>query len=97
MGLRLSENSKKGYDATDADEFRYQIKGRRLSPTHRSTQLGVIRDLNRREFDWLIAVLFDADWRVKCAVKIPHAVIDRLAKHRKHLNGHVLHVRPVPV
>ena len=94
LGLRLNKNSEKGYDATDADGVKYQIKGRKLSPSNSSTQLGVIRDLDKQEFDFLIAVVFETDWQVKCAVKIPHAVLEGLAKHRKHVNGHVLHVRP---
>jgi len=94
LGLRLNKNSEKGYDATDADGVRYQIKGRKLSPSNSSTQLGVIRDLDKQEFDFMIAVVFEVDWRVKCAAKVPHDVIAGLAKHRKHVNGHVLHVRP---
>lgn len=94
LGLRLSKNSEKGYDATDADEGRYQIKGRKLSSANGSTQLGVIRDLDKQEFDFLIAVVFETDWLVKFAVKIPHAVIEKLAQYRPHVNGHVLHVRP---
>ncbi|KVR84266.1 hypothetical protein WK24_25540 [Burkholderia vietnamiensis] len=94
LGLRLNKNSEKGYDATDADGVKYQIKGRKLSPSNASTQLGVIRDLDKQEFDFLIAVVFEPDWQVKCAAKIPHAVIGGLAKHRTHVNGHVVHVRP---
>lgn len=94
LGLSLKGNSEKGYDATGADGVKYQIKGRRLSTPNASTQLGVIRDLDKQEFDFLIAVVFESDWQVKCAAKIPHGVIARLAKHRKHVNGHVLHVRP---
>lgn len=95
LGLRLSKNSAKGYDATDDQTgLRYQIKGRRLSSTNKSTQLGVIRNLERCEFDFVIAVVFNVDWQVKCAAKIPHAVVAGSAKHRAHVNGHVLHVRP---
>jgi hypothetical protein len=94
LGLSLQGNSEKGYDATDGAGFRYQIKGRKLSPSNASTQLGVIRNLDKQEFDFLIAVVFDADWQVKSAAKIPHGVIADLAKHRKHVNGHVLRKRP---
>jgi hypothetical protein len=94
LGLHLNKNSEKGCDATDADGAKYQIKGRKLSQSNASTQLGVIRDLDKQEFDFLIAVIFETNWQVKCAVKIPHTAIATLASYRKHVNGHVLHVRP---
>lgn len=94
LGLRLKKNSEKGYDATAADGIKYQIKGCKLSASNARAQLSVIRDLGKQEFDFLIAVVFEVDRRVKCAAKIPHAAILGEAKHRKHMNGHVLYVRP---
>lgn len=94
LGLTLENNSAKGYDATDAVGVRYQIKGRRVTQDNPSTQLGVIRNLERMEFDFLVAVVFDADWRVIRAAKIPHGVVGELATFRSHINGHVMHLRP---
>jgi hypothetical protein len=94
LGLRLETNSAKGYDATDSQGLRYQIKGRRVTPGNPSTQLGVIRNLDGHDFDVLIAVVLDASWHVRSAARIPHEVILRLATFRKHVNGHVLHLRP---
>lgn len=94
LGLTLDGNSKKGYDAMDAAGMRYQIKGRRLSCDTASSQLSTIRDLEHSEFDFLIAVIFLSDWRVKCAIKVPHQTVVELAGYRKHVNGHVLYVRP---
>ncbi|AJW45537.1 hypothetical protein TK49_13005 [Ralstonia mannitolilytica] len=94
LGLALDGNSKKGYDAIDAAGMRYQIKGRRLSSDTASSQLSAIRDLERQEFDFLIAVVFRSDWQIKCAIKVPHQTVAELADYRKHVNGHVLYVRP---
>lgn len=94
LELVLSGNSAKGYDAEDAANVRYQIKGRRLSSDTAPSQLSVIRDLGKQEFDFLVAVIFHADWQIKCAVKIPHQTVIEFADYRKHVNGHVLHVRP---
>lgn len=94
LGLSLAYNSAKGFDATDAAGVRYQIKARRVTPDNPSTQLGALRNLGAREFDFLVAVVFDADWRVLRAAKIPHGVVEGLATFRSHTNGHVMHLRP---
>lgn len=94
LGLVLNGNSGKGYDATDTVGMRYQIKGRRLSSDTAPSQLSTIRDLERNEFDFLVAVIFRSDWQIKCAIKVPHQTVAELADYRKHVNGHVLYVRP---
>jgi hypothetical protein len=94
LGLRLESNSAKGYDATDANGVRYQIKGRRITPDNPSTQLSVIRNLDTKGFDVLIAVVFDESWQVRSAAKIPHDIVCKLATFRDHVNGHVMYLRP---
>jgi len=90
LGLRLEENSELGFDATDDKGIRYQIKGRRLTPGNRSTQLGAIRKLKEHEFDYLIGVLFDEVYRVQKVAKLPHVVVGEYAKYRSHPNAHIL-------
>ena len=92
LGLKLETNSAKGFDATDPQGLRYQIKGRRVTPDNPSTQLGVIRSLREKDFDFLLAVIFDADWRVLRAASIPHRTVEHLATFRKHQNGHIMHL-----
>ncbi len=94
LGLTLAPKSAKGFDATDSEGVRYQIKGRRNTPGNPSTQLGVIRNLDARDFDYLIAIVFNADWQVLRAAKIPHRTVSKLATFRKHQNGHIMHMRP---
>ena len=94
LGLKLETNSAKGFDATDPQGLRYQIKGRRVTPDNPSTQLGVIRSLREKDFDFLLAVPFAADWRVLRAASIPHRTVEHLAAFRKHQNGHIMHLRP---
>lgn len=90
LGLTLEQNSAKGFDATDPERRRYQIKGRRLTSSNSPAQLGVIRALGACHFDYLIAVVMNADWSVRLAAKIPHARLESLATFRRHVNGHVL-------
>ena len=95
LGLDLATNSVKGFDAIDSKTgLRYQIKGRRITPENKSTQLGVIRNLDAKDFDFLVAVIFDQSWKVCYAAKIAHNIVRELAgTHRPHVNGHILHLR----
>ena len=52
LGLQLAPPSAKGFDATDSLGLRYQIEGRGITPKNTSTQLGVIRNLVGRNFDF---------------------------------------------
>jgi len=90
LGLTLMANSSSGYDAQSADGRRIQIKSRRLDPTNGSRQLSVIRNLDVGEFDFLIGVLFDREFVVTEAYKIPHGVVAAFAKFSRHQNGHIL-------
>lgn len=94
LGLALETNSAKGFDAVDAAGTRYQIKGRRRDTGTRPSQLSAIRGLDDEAFDVLIAVMFEPDWAVKFAAKIPHHVVRDLSVYKPHVNGHVLHLRP---
>jgi hypothetical protein len=94
LGLVLEGNSSKGFDATDPQGRRYQIKGRKISPDNQSTQLGVIRNLAANDFDFLVAVVFDVTWQVVRAAKITHQAVAKIATFREHVNGHIMHLRP---
>ena len=93
FGLSLERSSKRGYDAIDQNGKRYQIKSRRLDPTNESKLLSVIRNLDTNEFDYLVGVLFNRDFTVKEAYKIPHSVIREHARFSKHVNGYLLHLQ----
>jgi hypothetical protein len=92
LGLELKNNSELGCDAVDPKGLRYQIKGRRITPKNHSTQLSVIRNLENREFDYLVALLFDENYSVLKAARVPHGIIGEHAKFRAHQNGHILHM-----
>lgn len=93
LGLTLERNSRAGYDAINNRGERFQIKSRRLDPTNQSRQLSVIRNLKEKEFDYLIGVLFEKDFTVKEAYKIPHKIIENYARFSKHQNGHILNLK----
>ncbi len=91
LGLDLAAKSTAGHDAVDLQGIRYQIKGRRITSDNGSLQLGAIRNLDREDFDFLIGVPLDENFKVILAVRIPHAVIGEYASYKAHTNAHVLH------
>jgi len=91
--LSLERNSRAGYDAINNRGERFQIKSRRLDPTNKSRQLSVIRNLRNNEFDYLIGVLFEKNFAIKEAYKIPHDLIEKYARFSEHQNGHLLNLK----
>ncbi len=104
LGVLLEHNSKRGYDAVDnKNHICYQIKSRRLDLTNKSRQLSTIRNLKNAEFDYLIGILFNRDFTLKEAYKIPHGVIEaykiphgiieKHSRYSKHVNGYIVSLR----
>jgi len=76
LNLKLAGKSEKRFDATDgSDGLKYEIKARRVTPANKSRQLSAIRDIDGKHFDFLIAVVYDKDFEVILALKIPHSVV----------------------
>ena len=93
LGLNLVKNAMAGYDATSEDGVKIQIKGRRITKRNLSRQLGVIRNLDSKDFDELVAVVFDEQFDIIEAVSIPHALVAEFGTYKPHVNGYVLHVQ----
>ena len=91
LNLKLSVGSNKGYDAIDEKKgVRYQIKSRRLTKHNGSRQLGVIRNLDQKLFDYLIAVIFNESFEPIDMLQIPIDIIPKYSKFSEHQNGHIL-------
>lgn len=75
FGWARTANSMKAIDAVCPAGLRYQIKGRRLTPTAKSRQLGAIRNIDGGHFDFLAGVLFDEGYKVHRAALIPAEVV----------------------
>ena len=71
LSLTRAEKSTKGFDATDSSGSRFQIKGRRVTSHNKSRQLGVLRELDDRPFDYLAAVLFRENFVIWKACLVP--------------------------
>lgn len=81
FGWILNTNSSADADAADHHGLRYQIKGRRLASPRGSRQLGFIRRLPERPFDYLAAILFDERFRVSRAALIPFEIVQPRAAY----------------
>lgn len=87
LNLTLATKSTTGYDATDSEGSKYQIKGRRLTKANRSRQLSFIRGLDLNHFGYLAAVLFNEDFSILRACVIPATSVEKIAKYVPHING----------
>ena len=94
LGLEVCGNSNSGYDATDPDGIRYQIKGRRVTPQNASTQLSAMRRLQDRPFDIMAAVLFNPDFTVRYAALVPIEAVLKYSNFVEHTNSYTFLFRP---
>ena len=76
LGLKLANNSSSGYDAIDDEGNKFQIKAWRVTLNNPSKQLSAIRSLQAKDFDTLIAVIFNEHFDLLESFAIPHEVID---------------------
>ncbi len=91
IGLELAPSSTPGFDGTDENGTRYQVKARQWTPTNKSRKLSAISDING--FDLLVAILFDPNWVVDAAAIIPSGIAKQLAKLDKRNNSYILYAR----
>ena len=80
LRAKLVNNSQAGYDAVDSKKKRYQIKARRQTERNKSTQLGVIRNIDDKPFDFLVAVIFNSDFSINAMWKFPISIIKKHAR-----------------
>lgn len=85
FGWDQAANSVKGYDATDGEGIRYQIKGRRVHRRNPSRQLSAIRDLDG--FDVLAVALFDDDYQIVRAALVPAVTVREKSVYVRHTNS----------
>lgn len=90
LELKRAPMNARGYDAIGKDGKRYEVKSRRHTPENSTSQMGMIRDLQKKQFDFLIIVLFAEDFTLKEVWKVPHAVVKKYAKYKKYSNAHIL-------
>lgn len=89
LGVNLAPSSEKSWDARAPDGKTLQVKSRVITNPGAvgERQLSPFRSI---EFDEVAIVLFDDDYRLWRAVRIPVALAQERATFRSHVNGHIL-------
>lgn len=93
LGMLLEAKSKTGFDATDTNGLRYQIKARRLMTPKTPRHLSVLRNLDGDPFDFLIIVLFGPTFDVLECWQVPIEVVRKHATYIAYVNAHRLIAR----
>ncbi len=75
LGLIQAPKSSKGYDLTDNNGTKYQVKTRRLTRHNKSRQLGGFRDLDEKLFDYCLAIILTEDFILNEMWVISHDII----------------------
>jgi hypothetical protein len=88
LKLTLAPKSTTGYDGTDPEGHKIEIKARRITKENGSRQLSAIRGIHDHHFAFLAGVLFNADFSVMKGCLIPYDVVKQHGKHTAHTNSH---------
>lgn len=81
--------SQAGWDVLTPKGERIQVKALRQTATGKRRNLSPIRDA---DYDSVVIVLFDEDFRVTEGLKLTREVVGELFEHRAHVNGRVITV-----
>lgn len=81
--LKREPTSTSGYDASDSEGLRYQVKYKRLINTGDTRQLNAVKGMEQRKFDFLIGVLFNADMSIHRAAMLPFDIVMHKTDHTK--------------
>lgn len=89
LGVKLAPNSEKSWDVRTQDRKTMQVKSRVVANPRAAgeRQLSPFRSF---EFDEVAIVLFDDDYRVWRAVRLPAKVAEERSTYRSHVNGNIL-------
>ncbi|MCL5123838.1 MAG: hypothetical protein M1511_04935, partial [Deltaproteobacteria bacterium] len=93
LSLTPANNSEKGFDATGPDGAKYEIKSRRIAKGNSRAGFSAIRDIEGHHFDFLIAIIFESDFKIKSAWQIPYQLVKDNSRLQTHTNGWILHYR----
>jgi len=90
LGLQVEGLRNKGFDASDDQGNTYEVKARRLTERNNSRMLSAIRGLDKHHFDFLVGILFNADFTIKRACIVPYEVVTTIASYRTHTNAWIV-------
>ena len=65
-----------------------------MTPHNSSVQLSAIRNLEAKHFDYLVGVVYEADFSIPYAARVPHAVIKPNSTYSEYANSRIFHLSP---
>ncbi len=91
--LKLTDvkNPNEKFDGLDQNGNRYLIRSRQKNDSQ-NVQFGIIRNLDARNFDYLIAITFDNNVALKEAYIIPYDTLVKSIRKNDYQNGHTLNL-----
>ena len=93
LELQIAQNqAQQGFDATDAQEGRYQIKSRRTLAN--AATFSTIRDYEEHLFDQLILVMFNLEFQPTRAAMIPYRLVPQICNWNNANNGLIPRMTP---
>lgn len=81
--------SQAGWDVRTPDGERIQVKAMRRTASSTRRNLSPIRD---SDYDVVVIVVFDEDFRVTEGLRLPRQVVEELFEHKAYVNGRVITV-----
>lgn len=93
LGLQIAQNqAQQGFDATDAQKVRYQIKSRRTLAN--AANFSTIKVYEDHLFDQLILVMFNLEFQPTRAAMIPYRLVPQICNWNNANNGLVPRMPP---
>ena len=93
LGLQIAQNqAQQGFDATDAQGGRHQIKSRRTLAN--AATFSTIRDYEEHLFDQLILVMFNLEFQPTRAAMIPYRLVPQICNWNNANNGLIPRMTP---
>ena len=93
LSLTSLAESNKGFDAIDQQGRKYEVKGRRPTARNTSRQLSMIRELDKKHFDYLVGILFQESLKVHKACLVPYEIVMEKAVYSAHPNAWIFQLR----
>ena len=84
LKLERAMPSEKGYDAKDKRGKKYEIKARRETEKSKPTRYSAIRNLDRKHFDYLVAIIFSKDFYVEKAILLTWNAVKKRSTPQLH-------------
>lgn len=89
LDLKEVKNPNEKYDGVDKDGKRYLVRSRNIID-NRAIQFSVIRNLENKNFDYLIIVTFSNSFKDVDAYKIAHSYLLEAAEPNNYQNGYIV-------